>query len=74
MADEPEAGRPAGTHDERSACCAKGQCFCGCIVSAVFDVPLLAPAMHTLSVRRLAADEPGFPLARSSVLQRPPIR
>lgn len=71
--DRSNPDQPSGARGDGRACCANGQCFCGCIVSAVFDVPLLAPALHVLSERTLAVDEPGFPQARSGVLQRPPI-
>ncbi|MCB1576926.1 MAG: CopL family metal-binding regulatory protein [Xanthomonadales bacterium] len=72
--DKSNPDQRSEAHDDGRACCANGQCFCGCIASAVFDLPLLAPALFTSLERTLAADGPGFPLARSGVLQRPPIR
>lgn len=63
--------QPQGKND--SSCCANGQCFCGCIVSAVLAVPMLPYLTHAAPDHLLPADIADFPLAQSSVLQRPPI-
>lgn len=70
---KPGPADPASPHDRDSGCCANGQCFCGCIVSAVFTVPMLAATRPASSGRAFALDGPDFPPAHSSVLQRPPI-
>jgi hypothetical protein len=56
-----------------SSCCADGQCFCGCIVSAVLAIPTLPRMTHAVSDQLLPTGMVDFPMAQCSVLQRPPI-
>ena len=66
------AGFP-GKHGGSGDCCSNGQCFCGCILSAVFSMPMPALLPPVALAHRLPSQKPGFPAAPSGVLQRPPI-
>ena len=56
-----------------SSCCANGHCACGCIVPAILSVSLLPLMPHAVSRPLSTSGDADFPLARRSVLQRPPI-
>jgi NAD-dependent dihydropyrimidine dehydrogenase PreA subunit len=79
--ETPPAAAAAGNTDpdghslgkKDSSCCANGQCFCGCIVSAVLAIPTLPNLAQAAPGQLLPTGITDFPLAQGSVLQRPPI-